>query len=145
MAVEPRFQLPERAGWLVELSMTPADADHGAAEPVSKPGLPSRWPEQPPPPPLMVKVNAVLPPPLPPLPVAVAVTLYVPAVVGVPETVPVDEPKVTPGGSPVADQVYGAVPPERSGCRPAIGRCRVNGRGKLIFVQCTDMRMPSEG
>ena len=30
--------------------------------------------------------------------------------VGVPETVPDDE-MVTPGGSPVADQVYGAVPP----------------------------------
>ena len=31
--------------------------------------------------------------------------------VGVPETVPVVEPTVTPGGRPVADQVYGAVPP----------------------------------
>ena len=64
-----------RAGWLAELSTTPAEAVHGAADPVSKPGLPSRWPEQPPPPPLMVKVNDVVPLPLPPLPVAVAVTL----------------------------------------------------------------------
>ena len=34
------------------------------------------------------------------------VTVYVPAVVGVPDTVPVDEPMLRPGGSPVADQVY---------------------------------------
>ena len=68
------FQLPLRAGWLVELLMTPAVAVQGAALPVSKPGLPSRWPEHPPPPP-MVKVNDVDPLPLPPLPVAVAVTL----------------------------------------------------------------------
>ena len=53
-----------------------------------------------------------MPLPLPPLPVAVTVTLYVPAVVGVPETVPVDEPIDTPAGRPVADQVYGAVPPD---------------------------------
>ena len=53
--------------------MTPADADHGAAVPVSKPGLPSFWPEQPPPPPpVMVKVNVAEPePPL----AAVAVTV----------------------------------------------------------------------
>src|SRR5690242_6689171 len=92
--------------------MTPAEAVHGAAVPVSKPGLPSFCPEQPPPVPPMVKVNDVEPLPLLPEPVAVAVTLYVPAVVGVPDTVPVVEPMVMPGGSPVADQVYGVVPPE---------------------------------
>jgi hypothetical protein len=31
--------------------------------------------------------------------------------VGVPETVPVEAPIVTPGGSPVADHAYGVVPP----------------------------------
>jgi hypothetical protein len=59
----------------------------------------------------MVKVNAAEPEWLAES-VAVTVTLYVPAVVGVPETVPVDEPIVMPGGRPVADQVYGVVPPE---------------------------------
>ncbi len=37
-------------------------SDHGAADPVSKPGLPSFWPEQPPPPPLpIVQLNDALP------------------------------------------------------------------------------------
>src|SRR3954469_1244699 len=92
--------------------MEPVVPVHGDV-PDSKPGLPSFWPgdeQPPPPPPLTAKVNGADPEPLDP--VAVAVTLYVPAVVGVPETVPVDEPMVMPGGRPVADQVYGAVPPD---------------------------------
>src|SRR4051794_38307177 len=97
---------PEWAGSPYEdqLPIEPVVPVHDAV-PDSKPGLPSFWPgdEQPPPPPEMVKVNVVDPEPL--APVAVAVTLYVPAVVGVPETVPVDEPMVMPGGRPVADQV----------------------------------------
>ena len=49
--------------------------------------------------------------PEPPLAaVAVTVALKVPAVVGVPETVPDDETEM-PGGRPVPVQVYGAVPP----------------------------------
>ena len=38
--------------------------------------------------------------------VAATVTGNVPAAVGVPDTVPVPEPIVRPGGSPLADQVY---------------------------------------
>ena len=41
--------------------------------------------------------------------------------VGVPETVPVEEPMVTPGGRPVADQVYGAVPPDADSVKEAMG------------------------
>ena len=48
-APQALVQEPERAGCEVVLSMTPADAVHGEAVPVSKPGLPSFWPEQPPP------------------------------------------------------------------------------------------------
>src|SRR5262249_55567475 len=83
------------------------------AEPDSKPGLASFWPglAQPPPAGLMVNVNDVLPE-LPAVSVAVTVTVNVPAVVGVPDTVPVDDPMLNPGGSPAADQVYGGVPPD---------------------------------
>ena len=66
--------------------------------------MPRRWPEQPPPPPI-VKVNDVLPLPLPALPVAVAVTLNAPAVVGVPEIRPVVALMDRPVGRPVAVQV----------------------------------------
>ena len=38
-------------------------------------------------------------------------TFEVPAVVGVPEIVPVEELIDSPAGRPVADQVYGGVPP----------------------------------
>ncbi len=57
------FQLPEWAGSPVELSMTPEDAVHGAAVPVSKPGLPSFCPGLLQPPPLLpiVHVNVVEP------------------------------------------------------------------------------------
>ena len=84
--------------------ITPAVAVHGA-DPVSKPGLPSFWPglAQVPPAPAIVNVNDVDPEPA--VLVAVAVTVNVPAAVGVPDTVPVPEPIVTPGGSPLADQV----------------------------------------
>ena len=63
----------------------------------------SFWPGEeqvPPPPPEIVNANVVLS--LPDPPVAVAVTEYEPAAVGVPDTVPVDEPMVTPraGRSP---------------------------------------------
>jgi len=44
----------------------------------------------------------------------------VPAVVGVPETVPELE-IVTPAGRPVADQVYGAVPPDALSVNELIG------------------------
>ncbi len=88
------------------MSITPAVAVQGAAVPVSKPGLPSFWPGlvQPPPPAgLIVQVNDALPlcPPLD----AVAVTLYVPAVVGVPLITPLDELSDRPGGRPVAVHV----------------------------------------
>src|SRR3954468_12835076 len=86
--------------------MEPVVPVHGEV-PDSNPGLPSFWPgdeQPPPPPPEMVKVNVVAPEPL--APVAVAATLYVPAVVGVPETVPVDRPMGMPGGGPGARQVY---------------------------------------
>ena len=43
--------------------------------------------------------------------VTVIVIGNVPAVVGVPETVPVAS-RVSPAGSPVADHVYGMVPPD---------------------------------
>ena len=42
---------------------------------------------------------------------AVAVTVTVAAVVGVPEITPVVALRVSPAGRPVADQVYGPVPP----------------------------------
>ncbi len=41
----------------------------------------------------------------------VTVTVEVPAVVGVPEMTPVPALIVRPAGSPVADQLYGGVPP----------------------------------
>ncbi len=43
--------------------------------------------------------------------VIASVLVKVPAVVGVPEIAPVAELTVSPGGSPLADQVYGVVPP----------------------------------
>ena len=84
--------------------ITPAVAVHGA-EPVSKPGLPSFWPglAHAPPAPAIVIVNDVEPDPA--VLVAVTVTVNVPAAVRVPDTVPVPEPIVSPGGSPLADQV----------------------------------------
>ena len=44
--------------------------------------------------------------------VAVTVTLYVPATVGVPEMEPVEELIDRPAGNPEVDHEYGAVPPE---------------------------------
>src|SRR6266545_863339 len=79
---------------MVTLSITPEDADQTVL-PDSKPGLPSFWPEQPPPVPLIVNVN-VVEPVCEAESVAVAVTLYVPAVVGVPDTVP-PVPDLLPG------------------------------------------------
>src|SRR5689334_9593484 len=61
-----------------------------------------------------VHVNEALPEP-PAAAVAVAVTLYVPATEAVPETRP-DELIDRPVGRPVADHVYGAVPPEADSC-----------------------------
>ena len=59
---EHAFHEPEWAGSDVELSTTPVDAVHGDAVPVSKPALPSFWPEHPPPPPPpIVQVNDVDP------------------------------------------------------------------------------------
>src|SRR4051794_20659677 len=95
--------------------MTPADAVHGAALPVSKPGLPSFWPGLPQPPVgLITHENEVLPVRWVGLvlSVAVTVTLYVVAVVGVPEITPVEALIARPAGRPVADQLYGVTPPE---------------------------------
>src|SRR6266567_3874905 len=55
------FHDPACGGSAAELSITPAVADHGAADPVSNPGLPSNWPAvQPPPPPPLAKPAAPL-------------------------------------------------------------------------------------
>jgi hypothetical protein len=54
---------------------------------------------------LIVKVSVALP--VPPALVALIVTLYVPAVVGVPEINPVLVLTVKPGGSPVALKLVG--------------------------------------
>ena len=54
---------------------------------------------------LMVKVNVALP--VPPELVALIVTVYVPAVVGVPEIMPVLVSTVKPAGSPVALKLVG--------------------------------------
>jgi hypothetical protein len=54
---------------------------------------------------LMVKVSVALP--VPPALVALMVTLYVPAVVGVPEINPVLVFTVNPAGSPVALKLVG--------------------------------------
>src|SRR4051812_49768776 len=92
--------------------MTPEEALHGAAVPVSKPGLPSFWPAavQPVPPvPLTVHVN-VVEPAAPVLSFAVAVTDVVPAVVGVPEMTPVDALSDRPAGSAVDVQVNVVAP-----------------------------------
>src|SRR2546430_4014685 len=111
------FQEPECAACDGVLSPTPAVALHGAAVPVSKPGLPSFWPglEHPPPDGLIVHVKVVLPlcPPL----VAVAVTVNVPAVVGVPTIRPVPELMARPGGRPVADHANVPFPPDA--CNPS--------------------------
>ncbi len=86
--------------------MTPEDAVHGDAVPVSKPGLPSFWPVlvQPEPPPELfsVQLNEVLPV-APVESVAVTVTEEVPAVVGVPEIRPVEELIDRPAGRPLAE------------------------------------------
>ncbi len=87
--------------------MTPDDAVHGAADPVSKPGLPSFWPglpQPPPPPPPIVHVNVVEPDALV-VSLAVTVELNVPAVVGVPLISPLEALIDRPAGRPVADQV----------------------------------------
>ena len=72
--------------------------------PFSKPGSPSSWPPaQPLPPPaaLTVQLKVVLPDaPVPS--VAVMVTELVPAVVGVPETAPVEPLMDKPAGRPAA-------------------------------------------
>src|SRR5215469_1075904 len=82
--------------------MTPAVEAHGAAEPVSKPGLPSSCEAvQPPPEVLMVQVKLAEPEALV-VSLAVTVTEEVPAVVGVPEIRPVAELIDSPAGSPVA-------------------------------------------
>ena len=54
---------------------------------------------------LIVKVNVALP--VPPELVALIVTVYVPAVVGVPEINPVLVSTVKPAGSPVALKLVG--------------------------------------
>jgi hypothetical protein len=54
---------------------------------------------------LMVKVSVALP--VPPALVALIVTVYVPAVVGVPEINPVLVSTVKPAGSPVALKLVG--------------------------------------
>ena len=41
-----------------------------------------------------------------------------PLAVGSPERVPVDGSKVTPGGNPVTENVYGGVPPSTKGSKP---------------------------
>src|SRR5436190_5644025 len=83
--------------------------------PDSKPPLTIFWPEQPPVVPT-VQVNDAVPEWLA-LSVAVTVTFEVPAVVAVPEMTPVEELIDRPAGRPVADQVYGAVPPEADSVR----------------------------
>src|SRR5215469_15354344 len=86
--------------------MTPAVEAHGAAAPVSKPGLPSNCVTVQPPPPLLliVQLNDV-DPCAPVVSVAVTVTDEVAAVVGVPEIRPLDELIDRPAGRPEADQV----------------------------------------
>ena len=75
--------------------MTPAVEVQGAAEPVSKPGLPRSW-EAVQPPPLMLMVQVKLADPWAPVvSVAVTVTLEVAAVVGVPEIRPLGLVTVT--------------------------------------------------
>lgn len=54
---------------------------------------------------MMVKVSVALP--VPPALVALIVTLYVPAVVGVPEISPVLVFTVKPAGNPVAPKLVG--------------------------------------
>ena len=97
-------QVPEWAGspWPPHWPITPELTDQTAL-PDSKPGLPSFCPGlgQPPPDGLIVQVNDVLPEALV-LSVAVAVTLNVPAALGVPEIRPDEELMDSPAGSPVA-------------------------------------------
>src|SRR5258708_37611401 len=84
--------------------MTPAVEAHGAAEPVSKPGLASSWElVQPPPLVLIVQLN-VADPCAPVVSVAVTVTELVAAVVGVPVIRP-EELIDRPAGRPVAEKV----------------------------------------
>ena len=82
--------------------MTAGVDAHGAAAPVSKPGLPSSWALVQPPPPLVliVQVNDA-DPCAPVVSVAVTVTELVPAVVGVPVIRP-EELIDRPAGSPAA-------------------------------------------
>ena len=78
--------------------------------PDSKPPLTSFWPEQPVVVPTVQENDAV--PVLLAASFAVTVTFEVPAVVAVPEIVPVEALIDRPAGRPVADQEYGEVPPE---------------------------------
>jgi len=81
--------------------MTPVEAVHGAAVPVSKPGLPSFWPGAAQlPAPLIVQVN-VVDPLAPVLSRAVTVVVKVPAALGVPEIRPPVEID-RPAGRPAA-------------------------------------------
>src|SRR5690242_11515792 len=84
--------------------MTPAVEVHGAAEPVSKPGLPSNCAAEQPPVVPIVQVKLVEPDALV-VSVAVTVTLKVPLALGVPEIRPEEELMDSPVGSPVALQV----------------------------------------
>src|SRR6266516_5988588 len=113
-------RVPECGLWPAKAPITPAVAVHGAL-PFSKPALPSFWhglPQDPAGLMVQLKVWLALACGLA-LSRTVAVTEEVPAVLGVPEMTPVDALMLRPGGSPVAEKVYGAVPPEAERLRLA--------------------------
>ena len=99
--------------------ITAGVAVHGAL-PDSKPGLPSFCPglEQPPPCGVTVQLKVWLAV-APLLSLTVAVTVEAPAVVGVPEMTPDVGLTDSPAGSPVAENVYGVVPPDADSVRLA--------------------------
>src|ERR1700722_3608514 len=99
------YQVPECAVSPAPFGlMTPAVAVHGAAEPVSNPGLASSWVWVPQPPAVLIRQLKEAEPCAPVASVAVTVTLEVAAVVGVPEIRP-EELIDRPAGSPVAEEV----------------------------------------
>src|SRR5947209_7873999 len=88
---------PALAGWT-----TPLVPVHGAAAPVSKPGLPSSCAGVQPDDGFTVHMNDVFPV-APVVSLAVTMTLEVPAVVGVPEIRPLEVLIERPAGKPVAE------------------------------------------
>src|SRR6185312_10223983 len=69
--------------------------------------------------------------------VTVMATVLVPAAVGVPLIAPVEEFRFNPAGRPVADQVYGVVPPDAASVAPGYAVLTTpDGNEDVVMVSC---------